>query len=428
MPIAHLHDPERLPPITLEALAPQYVAEAAIAFANSDGGLIVFPAQAVGSLAALQAALDAALEHIRPALVLDTPQPVALDTGEGWAVYVPRGTQVYALDDGRVLVRTLHTLRELDGEAIRQLVYTREQGDFEAALVPDATSADLDEALLANFAQHVTPDGNEDLWALGEQLGVLTPQDEVTVAGVLLFGYEPQRWLPEAHVHFQYIVANQIVREEYMGGPLIHQMHKLWEALSLHAHIAGPRPPYAPELLREIVFNALIHRDYRLRRRAVEVQLSRTELIVESPGGLGGPMLKAEDIPENRYLRNPRLYHVLTRWGVCKERNARAVSTRAQEKGYPQVHWHVRPDTVRVQIERSVPDVTATSSHSVVMLNEQQRRILRVARQRGSVTLRELQARWNDARPDRLQRDLDTLVAAGYLRRFGGRAAVYYAR
>ena len=429
MTIPDFHNAERLPPLQLSAPDPQAIAEAAVAFANSDGGLITFPGQTAPSCEALQTALLDAGALTRPALFLGCPKSLPSTQGGGWALYVPRGTQVYALADGRVLVRTLDGVRELDGEAIRRLAHAREQGDFEAELVPGAAVVNLDEALLAEFARGAVPHWDGDAVALWERVGALTPKGDVTVAGMLLFGRDPQRWLPAAHVQFEHVVAGQAILAEAVGGPLPRQMSALWEVLSLHARLAGPRPPYAPTLLREIVFNALVHRDYRLRRRPVRVRLSRSDLVVESPGGLSGYLANVSDMLEGRYLRNPRLYTILTHWGICSERGAHAVSAHADLDGYPTVRWEVEPYAVRVHIERCVPEVRTMASMTVVSLSEQQQRILRLARQRGSITLRELQARWgDDVHPASLQRDLDTLVAAGYLRRFGGRSAVYYVR
>ena len=424
----NLHDTERLPPLRVGVLDPERIAEAAVAFANSDGGLIVFSDSTVPDVATLRAALLAASALIRPAFAFGAPQPASFSQGADWAIYVPRGERVYALADGRVLVRTLRDVRELDGEAIRRLAHAREQGDFEAEVVPDATLADLDEELLSEFAQRAVPDWDGDAPALWERLDALTPEGDVTVAGILLFGREPQRWLPEAHIHFQHIVADQVIRSEVVGGTLTRQMLGLWEVLSLHARLSGPRPPYAPPLLREVAFNALVHRDYRLRRRAVQVRLSRNELVIESPGGVCGYLTRAADMEEGRYLRNPRLYAVLTQWGVCEERSTHSVTTNAEAAGYPSARWEVTPHTVQVCIERSVPTVKAEVTRMVgTSLTVRQQNILRLARQRGSVTLRELQARLDDeVRPASLQQDLDMLVAAGYLRRFGGRAAVYY--
>ncbi len=429
MTVIALHNIERLPPLVLDDLDPLRIAETAVAFANSDGGLIVLPAAATGNNVAVHAALSAASELIRPSLSFGDPFHVRGEQGEVWAIYVPRGAQVYALEDGRVLVRTLRTLRELDGEGIRRLAHARAQGDFEAEIVPGATPDDLDEALLAEFAQHAMQDWNGNPRTLWEELGVLTPINEVTVAGILLFGHTPQRWLPEAHILFKHTIAGHVVLEEAIGGTLTHQMRALWEVLSLHAHIDGPRQPYAAALVREVIFNALVHRDYRLRRRPVQVQLSRTDLVVESPGGLSGYLSCAADTLEGRYLRNPRLYAVLSHWGVCQERSAQQLTSQARDAGYPSARWEIAPYSVRVHIRRSVPKVRTTATLTTASLTDRQQRILRLARQRGSVTLRELQARWNGSTSSAsLQRDLDILVAAGYLRRFGGRAAVYYVR
>jgi ATP-dependent DNA helicase RecG len=392
---------------------PDAVAAAAVALANTDGGAIVLHG---GDPAAL---LPAATERCDPPLALE-PEP--LPDGRT-LVRVARGERVVALYDGQVLVRAGAENRALDGAAIRRLIAARAAGDFEAVAVPGANPDNLDPDLIDDFNAHLTGPCLSDALAA---LGAVTPDGRVSVAGMLLFGRDPQRWLPHTSAQFVQVVGGQPAVEKTIDGTLIAQIEGLWDVL--HAHL--PRAVISPEVahypqdaVRETLVNAVCHRDYRVRNGGIAVRLHADRLAITSPGGLPG-FLTLDHL--GRFSRNPRLAWALWQWGyvplpghgIQRMKDALGPDRAPQFDSGP---YHV---TVRLHHVRQA--TADPSSPSAGNLTARQQAALEHVAAHGSITLREFRALCDNVRADLLQRDLRALEAQGRLRKIGTRGRAYY--
>ncbi|HHH41564.1 MAG TPA: transcriptional regulator, partial [Chloroflexi bacterium] len=152
-----------------------------------------------------------------------------------------------------------------------------------------------------------------------------------TVAGLLLFGREPQRFLPYA-----YVTAARIPGEDPSGEPsdrkriegtLFQILKDTSRFLRLHLpvshQIKGFEPEAHPELperaLREVVVNALVHRDYTLSA-PIRVFVLDDRIEIRSPGTLPNTvtvdMVKAGMA---HVLRNPQLYTFFLKAGYVTD-------------------------------------------------------------------------------------------------------------
>ncbi|MCL4238988.1 MAG: hypothetical protein KJ047_12145 [Anaerolineae bacterium] len=419
---------------------PDAIAAAAVALANTDGGAIVIGLDEGGVYrgpldgVAVARALLAAADCCTPPIPLGTPEILSTPGGPALAVRVPRGRRVHALSDGSVLARSDFGNRALGGDEIRGLLSARANGDFEAEAVPGARIADLDPALLAAFmvarARRLgQPVEDVPLAALG----AITPDHGVTVAGLLLFGRDPSRWLPQASAQFLRYLGPagdaHLAFERSFAGPLISLFDQLWEAIraQMHAPVGKPDALEYPAAVREVLANALCHRDYRLRER-LTVRLYADCLEVVSPGGLPA-FLTTTHLVGGRYSRNPRLASALAQWGYADGRGGgvlrilRAMDRRGARP--PLIETGPYSVTVRL-FNECVTGAGAPDQPPEDALNERQRAALAHVRAHGSITFHELRALHPALRPDLLQRDLSALVQGGYLRRVGGRAGAYY--
>ncbi len=77
-----------------------------------------------------------------------------------------------------------------------------------------------------------------------------------------------------------------------------------------------PRLPH--KALREVIANAVAHRDYQLSGSAVEVHLTPTEVVVTSPGGFVAPVT-SENLQDAHAARNNRVIHVLRAFGLAED-------------------------------------------------------------------------------------------------------------
>jgi ATP-dependent DNA helicase RecG len=434
----------RFSPAAIHLPAPDCstLAAALVALANTDGGTILTPAD---DPAAVETALHQAAEKLRPPLTWQAPTPIQAAQGPALLIRVPRSRRVHALADGQTLVHTANGLRALSGNEIRALVGVRHHGDFEAEVVPGARIADLDPALLEGFrlawaraaGEPLPPD---DLPL--DEIGAITPDGAITVAGLLLFGRDPQAWLPQSRArvvrHATSPTDNGLppVYDRIVRGPLIDVIERLWRLINEQVparqlalpfdrpmNAASPAPLYAAGAVRAALVNALAHRDYRLRGDGITVNIWPEALEITSPGGLPGFITHPHDCLNHHYQRNPRLCWALAQWGYGGGRSPgmkQIMETRRAEIS-------ARPYSVTIHFEA---DRTGSLSlgDGAGSISACQRAALDHVRSNGSITLRELQTLCAGVAPRVLQAELDGLAAAGHLRRIGkaGARSGYY--
>jgi ATP-dependent DNA helicase RecG len=138
-----------------------------------------------------------------------------------------------------------------------------------------------------------------------------------TNAGVLMFGLDPQLWLPQSEiVCIKYAdtlgVRRYIDRKNFRGTlpELIDQASRfLAQYVRVGATIRGfyreDEPEYPHEALREAVVNAVVHRDYSRSGEMVRVFMFSDRVEVRSPGGLP-PELSIDDLVGLRATSVPR--------------------------------------------------------------------------------------------------------------------------
>lgn len=94
------------------------------------------------------------------------------------------------------------------------------------------------------------------------------------------------------------------------------------EELGADLVVVGNRRYDLPRLprkaLREVIANAVAHRDYQLSGSAVEVRLTPTEVVVTSPGGFVAPVT-SENLQEAHSARNNGVIYVLRAFGLAED-------------------------------------------------------------------------------------------------------------
>jgi ATP-dependent DNA helicase RecG len=447
--------PTLRPPGPLVAYLPEAAAEPLaehlVAFANSDGGVIVLGVDAKGRPAGrvyaeeLEGLLRAAERLCRPGVVTGWEQVDGPD-GPTYAISVPRSPELHSLADGRVLVRAGSGNRPLGGEEIRHLAATKSSGDFEAEGVPGAARADLDEAVIAEYLEKreqrqrrpITQPPDEVL----HEIGALDAHGTPTTSGLLLFGRHPQHYLPQAGLVFVKFPGTEprgddglagYGRREEVNGPLARVIESAWQIvwgeMSVGAVVKGLErqdiTEYPPFAVREALVNAVCHRDYRLKGRRIEMRMYADRLEVISPGGLPG-FITVDNLVEEHFSRNPRLVAGLFQWGYIEELGLgidRMIEDMVQG-GHPPPRFRAAPYSFTVTLynareRRAMP-------RWETQMNERQARALTYVRDQGSITNREYRELCPDVTPETLRLDLNDLVDRGVLLRIGAKKGTYY--
>ena len=436
----------------LPHFAPEAIAEHLAAFANADGGTLVLGMSADGELSDLRAEEDAA-DALQSALRLCRP-PVRTDwshqeTAGGTVVVlnVARGVELHSLWDGRVLVRRGRENRLLERGDVEQLMSARPAGEFELQPVAGAGRDDLDDDVIDNYMERrqlrnprtsVLPKDK-----LLQQIGALTDDRTPTVSGLLLFGKEPQLFLPQSRAIFVKFADTQPRaeggafgygrREEFLGPlPLIidRAWRVIWEEMDKKAVVKGLHrqevTEYPSASVREALVNAVAHRDYGLTGRSIEIRMYTDRLEITSPGGLPAH-ITVDNIVEEHYSRNPRIVNGLYQWGFIEELGLgidRMIEDMVSA-GHMPPKFEAKSHRFTVILYNTQDPTRAVQTWEQSM-NERQIKALEFLQRNAAITNREYRELCPHVGAETLRLDLADLVTKGVVLKIGDKRGTRY--
>lgn len=304
------------------------LAKELVAFSNSDGGRVLLGVeddQSVSGVTRTQLeewVMTACRDKIRPPIIptyevvrdVETGKNVAVISVEpGWTVH-----QVWHNTHAFYYIRVGTLSREADTAELQRLFQRRGSVRFETQPVTGSTIDDLSKPRLIEYFSTIrrqTIPAAEDIteWerllhntefivdkgASGERV--------CSVAGLLLFGVLPKRFLPHAAVdiavfpetekgynaNFRGTADSALVRLNNDRGDMVEPgiidqvMHMLQPYMSterLEGVMRRRRWDYPEAAVREALVNAVVHRDYLLSSTSIEVVVYSDRLEIVSPG------------------------------------------------------------------------------------------------------------------------------------------------
>lgn len=329
-----------------------------VAFSNLEGGVVLLGVEDDGSISGLSRpdleewVMTACRDKIQPAII--PFYEVVRDVGRGRdvaVVRVPRGLDVHSVRHNNRLtyfIRVGSQSREPTTEELGRLFQQR--GRFRAELRPvvGVGIADLDRRRLRGYfgqvrQQEIPADGDEQGWRTLLLNTEVMAEEGMTLAGVVLFAQTPNRFVPQAGVDaasFPGREKDYAARERAtLRGPmtpLLDDARHLVEAglveqvvefirrnTGVVAELEGgvrrvERPLYPPEVIREAVVNALIHRDYLLANTDIELAIYEDRLELISPGRLPDGITPARMRAGCRASRNQLIKDVMRDYGYLE--------------------------------------------------------------------------------------------------------------
>ncbi len=295
--------------------------------------------------------------------VLPFYEEIALDDGKRIGIVtVEQGTtKPYVLrhndrEDIYIRVGTLSRLASREQQA--RLFASSAMLHAETLPVSGTSLADLSTERLTNYLveymRDLTAPDSTAAWEArlsGLSLLVPTPQGSraCSIAGLLLFGRNPRRALPQAGIRWMAFAGNdkqyQALDDATLDGPLVpltrtlegggsetlefdlvsRLIERMTPFVSTEGATLGPdlrrtRDWHYPiEAVREGLLNAIIHRDWT-RSVEVEVVAYADRLEITSPGALHNAMTVEKMLAGQRSARNPILVDVMRDYGYVDAR------------------------------------------------------------------------------------------------------------
>lgn len=439
------------------------LAAALVGMANSDGGTVILGVSPrAGELIGVkdwEAACERVFQSaflVDPALVLPVPRLVTVkeagipDPVDLVVISVPAGLpHVYSLD-GRYLGRDGVQTSPLSARKLYKLLHQRGTVQFESRPLPDANLTDLDQDQVMAYAQAT---GNVQQHDLGKAYEFLVRRGclirsgsalQLTYAALLLFGRFPQQWLPNATIlagRFPGVTLSGTYIKRDITGNLPEQLRQAEDFIRMNLkttvrlvglqHQESLEYPY--EAVRELLVNAVAHRDYNLQGDNIHLNIFSDRLAITSPGMLPGPVT-LKNLLEARFARNAIISQVLSDLGYVERLGygLDRVVEATRIAGLLPPHFEEFAGIFRVTLyaaqfgdgaDGSLPDL---SVYSALDLNPRQQMVLAQLSKNKRISSHEYQALCPEVHSETLRRDLADLVTRGILIKVGDKKATYY--
>jgi ATP-dependent DNA helicase RecG len=202
-------------------------------------------------------------------------------------------------------IRVGSTNRLADANHLQRLIMEGANETFDRTPLPGSSIEDIDMDKVAQYQQlkqkRLGTPREKVTGSYLHKIGVLTSAPTkalVTCGGLLMFGKEVQQnpRLCRAHIkigRFKGIEMGDILDHDIIGGTLDEQVEDAFQFIKKHMFVSGmiaglkreDRPTYPPAAVREVLTNAIIHRDYSLAAsEAIMCRIFDDRLEIESPG------------------------------------------------------------------------------------------------------------------------------------------------
>lgn len=341
--------------------------------------------------------------------------------------------------------RSGSTKQELKGIALQDFLYRKLGRTWDDTIVEGATLQDIDESAVKSFLKASIRGGRiyqnadkDDLLTLLQNLDLITPENKLRAAAVLLFGKRPQRYFVHSYfkigkfgtsvadLRFQDTVEGsvfemvdkviQLLKDRYLISPISYEGIQRIEKLE-----------YPEAALREAILNAVVHKDYT--DTTIQLRVYDDKLMLWNPGEL--PV----DIPLERLMknhpsrpRNKKIAQAFFRAGYIESwgRGIEKILTAFQEAGLPEPIFEESWGGVMVTF---LKDIYSEDLLKRQNLNERQVKAILFIKRRGRITNSSYQE-LNATSHRTAARDLQELVEKDFIVRSGttGKGTYYVLR
>jgi len=261
-----------------------------------------------------------------------------------------------------------------------------------------------------------------------------------TNAGILLFGKNPQRFLRNAYIALARYKGKEVSVERLdykeFTYNLFEQIDRCNDYIVEHMAIMSKLEPgkirredipeYGFFSIRELITNAICHRDYENQHSKVIVKMFSDKIEFYNPGGLPKD-ITAKNITEKQFSRNAVIAKVLAKVEYIEELGEGWDKIVKEHKEHA-----LKPDVPVIKADKFTTLISLFSTKDKfgeekikIALSERQRFILKKIKDEGYIKSSDLQKEFEITR-DTANRDFNSLISLKLVRREGvGKSTIY---
>lgn len=324
---------------------------------------------------------------------------------------------------GVYYTRSGSTKQELKGNALIEFLLRKTGKTWDDVVEPSATINDIDPIAVDRFVKAAVKSGRlPDVTGLSpadilDKLR-LTEEGKLKRAAIVLFGKDPSRFFRTMVVKIgRFGTSDDDLRfQETAEGNLVYLLEEVPDILnrkffvkmiSFEGLLRIERGEYPAAAIREMLLNALVHRDYMGSTIQIRMYDNRFSMWNEGtlPQGLTSEALKGNHASRPR---NTLIADVCFKGGYIDAwgRGTIKIINTCLEAGLPEPEIKERDGGMLVQLFKQMPEKVALPTKG---LNERQEKAILYVKEKGQITNAEYQKLFNIARNTASQ-DLRKLV------------------
>ncbi|MCI0699146.1 putative DNA binding domain-containing protein [candidate division KSB1 bacterium] len=326
---------------------PDDLAAAIVALTNTDGGQIFVGVDNNGQIVGIdqnerdrisQAIDNVARNNIAPPVTVIQETIIDEQGRLVLIVHIPKGEQrPYRTNRGIYFVRTTSGRQQASREELLRLFQATESFYYDEKPILTTKVSDIEAQALQDLLEMIKSRGfdvesieSEKVLHNWHLLQEINDSVHLTLAGVLFLARNPQYFLPMTYVSALRIPGTEIasapIDQKRIQGRVLTILEDTLRFLYIHLprphHIQGLEPEvqseFPQEALREILVNAIAHRDYTVSA-PIRVILYDDRLEVRSPG-LTPNTVTMENLRYGIHVvRNPMIYSMFLRIGLVTD-------------------------------------------------------------------------------------------------------------
>ncbi len=315
-----------------EQVKPEDVAKEIVSFLNFQGGKILLGVEDDGTISGVSRpdveewVINICRNNVVPQIIPGY-QKLSSEGKDVVVLDIPAGiAKPYHTQKGDYYIRAGSTARKASREELSRLFQDSGLIHYETTPISGTTLADLNWQRLHDYFLNLHPAhlnlNDEDENARNkmlQNLDILAQEGgSTTVVGILMFGLQPERHLPQSEVLFAHFkgkeISDELLDRKSLIGPLPQIIEDAQRVLNLNLQTASQiegmkRVDYVvfpDKVLRELIINALLHRRWGLMGN-VRIFLFEDRLQISSPGRLPNgvtidKMKESTHVPRNPIL------------------------------------------------------------------------------------------------------------------------------
>jgi ATP-dependent DNA helicase RecG len=216
-------------------------------------------------------------------------------------------------------------------------------------------------------------------WAISFELATKIGETILpTKLGLMLFGEHADETLSHTIFKVELDYGNGKAEIEDFGGPVATQLPRIMKfikdkGLKLTIDRSSAKretvSDFPIEVLREVIANAIIHRDYTITEATNYLYIGKEKIIIKSPGMPMPPLtivdIRTMDLPS--ISRNPKIMYVYNRMGLAEARGIGLRNMkRLPEYGFPLPTFNLKGNVLEIVFVRDaslIPELKGVNTN-----------------------------------------------------------------